>query len=299
VEQSSASMKAAYPAAGYSAGAAITMRGVCAKAGGHAVLRDITIDIPAGSHVAIVGPSGAGKSSLAGLLLGWRVAASGELLVDNAVLSAATLEQLRLQTAWIDPMVHLWNRSFVENLRFGTYGEPALPLGEAVEAADLATVLERLPDGLQTSLGDGGALVSGGEGQRVRVGRAMLRPGLRLVIMDEPFRGLDPAARKKLLRRTRETWRDRTMLFITHDVADTQTFDRVLVMEAGIIVEDGAPAELGKLAGSRYSALMYREAALKRHLLHGSAWRRLRMENGSLLEDAMHASDSRELISAG
>ena len=70
------------------------------------------------------------------------------------------------------------------------------------------------------------------------------------------------------------------MLFITHDVADTQTFDRVLVMEGGTIVEDGAPAELGKLAGSRYSTLLHREAALKRHLLHSGAWRRLHMENG-------------------
>jgi ATP-binding cassette subfamily B protein len=273
--------------------AAISMREVSALAGGHAVLHDITVDIPSGSHVAIVGPSGAGKSSLAGLLLGWRTAASGSVLVDNAALSASTVEQLRRQIAWIDPTVHLWNRSLVENLRFGSAGELAMALGEGVEQADLSTVLERLPDGLQSPLGDGGALVSGGEGQRVRVGRALLRPGVRLVIMDEPFRGLDAAARKELLRRARETWRDQTMLFITHDVADTQTFDRVLVMEGGTIVEDGAPAELGKLADSRYSDLLHREAALKRHLKHSGAWRRLHMENGSLMEE------TRELINAG
>jgi ABC-type bacteriocin/lantibiotic exporter with double-glycine peptidase domain len=289
------------PAARHARGAAIAMRGVSAMAGGHAVLHDITLDIPAGSHVAVVGPSGAGKSSLAGLLLGWPIPASGELSVDDAALSAATLERLRRQTAWIDPTVHLWNRSLIENLRFGSYGELAMPLGEGVEEADLSSVLERLPDGLQTPLGDGGVLVSGGEGQRVRVGRALLRPGIRLVIMDEPFRGLDAGARKELLRRARQTWRDRTMLFITHDVADTQTFDRVLVMEGGRIVEDGAPAELGKLAGSRYSALLYREAALKRQLLQSGVWRRLHMVNGSLVEESYQprVSDSRELMNAG
>ena len=274
-------------------GAAISMRDVSALAGGHAVLHDITLEVPCGSHVAIVGPSGAGKSSLAGLLLGWRTAASGSVLVDNAALSASKMEKLRRQIAWIDPTVHLWNRSLMENLRYGSAGELAMALGEGVEQADLSTVLERLPDGLQSPLGDGGALVSGGEGQRVRVGRALLRPGVRLVIMDEPFRGLDGTARKELLRRVRETWRHQTMLFITHDVADTQTFDRVLVMEGGTIVEDGAPAELGKLAGSRYSTLLHREAALKRHLKHSGAWRRLHMENGSLVEKA------RELIHAG
>jgi ATP-binding cassette subfamily B protein len=274
-------------------GAAISIRDVSALAGGHAVLHDITMEIPSGSHVAIVGPSGAGKSSLAGLLLGWRTAASGSVLVDNAALSASKVEQLRRQIAWIDPTVHLWNRSLVENLRFGSAGQLAMSLGEGVEQADLSTVLERLPDGLQSPLGDGGALVSGGEGQRVRVGRALLRPGVRLVIVDEPFRGLDAAARKELLRRARETWREQTMLFITHDVADTQTFDRVLVMEGGTIVEDGVPAELGKLADSRYSALLHREAALKRHLKHSGTWRRLHLENGSLAEEA------RELINAG
>lgn len=274
-------------------GAAISMRAVSALAGGHAVIHGISVEIPAGSHVAIVGPSGAGKSSLAGLLLGWRTAASGSVLVDNAALNGSKLEQLRRQIAWIDPTVHLWNRSLVENLRFGSAGELAMALGEGVERADLSVVLERLPDGFESPLGEGGALVSGGEGQRVRVGRALLRPGVRLIIMDEPFRGLDAAARKELLRRARETWQEQTMLFITHDVADTQTFDRVLVMEGGTIVEDGAPAELGKLADSRYSALLHRESALKRYLKHSGAWRRLHIENGCLVEEA------KELINAG
>ena len=113
-----------------------------------------------------------------------------------------------------------------------------------IEAADLRDLLEKLPDGLQTRLGEGGALVSGGEGQRVRLGRGLLRPGVRLVILDEPFRGLDRERRRELLARARRWWRAATVLCITHDVGETQGFGRVLVVDGGQIVEDGAPADL-------------------------------------------------------
>ena len=94
-------------------------------------------------------------------------------------------------------------------------------------------VLERLPDGLQTPLGEGGGLVSGGEGQRVRLGRALARRGVRLVILDEPFRGLDREQRRVLLQRARQEWRATTLLCIPHDVRSTQAFDRVLVVAGG------------------------------------------------------------------
>src|SRR5439155_19621964 len=129
-------------------------------------------------------------------------------------------------------------------------------MAQAIEAADLHGVLERLPDGLQTPLGEGGALVSGGEGQRVRFGRALLRPGVRLAILDEPFRGLDREKRRTLLARARDAWRGATLLCITHDVGETLGFERVVVVEGGRVVEDAAPAELAARAGSRYRALL-------------------------------------------
>src|SRR5581483_7356064 len=98
------------------------------------------------------------------------------------------------------------------------------------EEADLDEVLARLPTGLQTRLGEGGALLSGGEGQRVRFGRAVVRGDARLVILDEAFRGLERPRRRALLERARARWRGATLLCITHDVEDTLTFDRVLVV---------------------------------------------------------------------
>ena len=93
-----------------------------------------------------------------------------------------------------------------------------------------------------------------GEGQRVRLARAMLRPDVRLVILDEPFRGLDFEQRGVLLSRAREHWKDATLLSISHNISETMPFARVLVIDDGRVVEDGAPAELRERAG-RYGSL--------------------------------------------
>ena len=184
-------------------GVAIEMREVAVQAGGHSILADISLTISPGEHLAIVGPSGAGKSTLVGLLLGWHRPASGECLVDGKPLVGQWLHQLRRETAWVDPAVQIWNRSLLENLAYGNPVEQAAVQRFALEAADLFEVLERLENGLQTPLGEGGGLVSGGEGQRVRLGRAMSRAGARLVILDEPFRGLDREKRRGLLKTAR------------------------------------------------------------------------------------------------
>lgn len=269
------------PAREASAAAAIRLEKVSVRAAGHSILEDINLEVPAGSHVAIVGPSGAGKSSLVGLLLGWWRPASGSVLVDGEPL-AGHLEELRKATAWVDPAVHLWNRSFYENLRYGSSNGDARPMMQVIEAAELRRVLERLPEGFETHLGEGGGMVSGGEGQRVRLGRALLRAGTRLAILDEPFRGLDREQRRELLQRVRRLWRGVTLLCITHDVSETRAFDRVLVIEGGKIVEDGHPAALADTVASRYRALLDAERAVQLSGWSRGAWRRLFLDNGNI-----------------
>lgn len=282
--QESRALRSSAEVDGRPAGVRVSMQRISTIAGGHTILRDLNIEIPAGSHLAIVGQSGAGKSSFAGLMLGLTVPDGGELLIDGEPLTDESLARLRRETAWIDPTVQLWNRSLVENLRFGLAGEAAMPLGESIEDAELLSLIDTLPDGLQTRLGEGGALVSGGEGQRVRIGRALLRSGVRLAILDEPFRGLDASTRQELLRRLRRVWRAATLIFISHQVRETQSFDRVLVMRAGTVIEDGAPAELLQTPGSHYAALFDRELEFESRLLGGAEWRRLRMQQGTLSE---------------
>jgi ATP-binding cassette subfamily B protein len=262
----------------------IEIEEVTLQAGGHTILDQINLKFHPGEHVAVVGLSGAGKSSLVGLLLGWHRPSLGVIRVDGLPLDGGRLHELRRQTAWVDPAVQLWNRSLYDNLRYGMESAETRPLNEAVTAADLYDVLDRLPDGLKTDLGEGGGLVSGGEGQRVRLGRAMLRSGVRLVILDEPFRGLDRERRRKLLAEARRHWSQQTLLCITHDVGETQAFPRVLVIEQGRIVEDASPTELAARPGSRYRALLDAEQAVRQNLWADTAWRRFVIDNGKLEE---------------
>ncbi|HEU4406673.1 MAG TPA: ATP-binding cassette domain-containing protein [Polyangiaceae bacterium] len=262
--------------------AALAFEGVSVQASGHVILEGVDLRIAPGSHVAVVGPSGAGKSSLLGLLLGWHRPAEGRVLVDGAPLDGPGLLRLRRETTWVDPAVQLWNRSFLENVRYGAPEGAAL--AGVLEAAELYDVLERLPEGQQTRLGEGGGLVSGGEGQRVRLARAMLRPDARLVLLDEPFRGLDRERRRALLVRARALWQRATLLCVTHDVGETLGFERVLVVEGGRVAEDGAPADLAARPGSRYRALLEAERAVREGLWSGAGWRKLRLERGRLDE---------------
>jgi ATP-binding cassette subfamily B protein len=268
-----------------SPGIGITLEDVSVRAAGHTILSGINLSIEAGSHIAIVGPSGAGKSSLVGLLLGWHRPADGRILVDDLPLNSQRLKELRRETAWVDPAVQLWNRSFLENLRYGSDSQHAAAMDRVIENAHLRALVEKLPEGLQTPLGEGGALLSGGEGQRVRLGRAMLRPGVRLVILDEPFRGLDREQRRDLLARLRQWWQAATLLCITHDVGDIMNFERVLVVEGGQIVEDGVPSELAKDPESRYRALLEAEETVRKGFWEGDTWQRLRLEGGRMFEE--------------
>jgi ABC-type bacteriocin/lantibiotic exporter with double-glycine peptidase domain len=258
---------------------------VLLQAGGHVILEDVDLSIAAGEHIAVVGPSGAGKSSLVGLLLGWHRPSRGRIQVDGQALDGPRLVQLRRETAWVDPAVQLWNRSLYDNLRYGIEHEQGSPLSAIIQRADLYDVLDRLPDGLKTVLGESGGLVSGGEGQRVRLGRAMLRQEIRLAVLDEPFRGLDRDKRRKLLLEARDLWQGVTLLCVTHDVGETLQFPRVLVIEEGHIIEDGNPAELAAQPESRYRQLLDAEEAVRNNLWGNVGWRRLIIDSGKLSTD--------------
>lgn len=264
-------------------GISIAMQDVSVVAGGQTLLSDISFTLQAGEHLAIVGPSGAGKSTLVGLLLGWHKPATGHCLIDDEVLSGQQLQVLRHVTAWVDPAVQLWNRSLHENLTYGNESNGAAS-DLYLEQADLLDVLERLPDGMQTSLGESGGLVSGGEGQRVRLGRAMNRQGIQLVILDEPFRGLDREKRRLLLQRAREHWRNATLICITHDVGETTAFDRVIVVEDGHIIEDANPASLAAQVGSRYGDMLKAENSVRDKMWQNANWRRLFVDGGGVQE---------------
>jgi ATP-binding cassette subfamily B protein len=246
-------------------------------AAGHTILEDLQLHINPGEHVAIVGTSGAGKSTLLGLLLGWHRLAEGTLHIDGIPMSGTVQDALRRQCAWVDPGIQLWNNSLLENLNYACDDEPTLRMGAVLDKANLRGVLQKLPQGLQTYLGEGGARLSGGEGQRVRLARALMQTDVRLALLDEPFRGLDRDQRHKLLQQMLLWWKGATVLCVTHDVAETLHFKRVLVIDNGRIVEDGVPMQLASQA-SRYKALLDAEKTVREQMWQGDHWRRVHID---------------------
>lgn len=249
---------------------------------GHSILKDIHFSAQAGEHISIVGPSGAGKSSLVGLLLGWDQPSKGSVYVEEKKLEGPWIELLRREIVWLDPSVQLWNRSLIENLKYGSGSVSNNEITQVLESADLFHLLEKMPQGMQTKLGESGGFVSGGEGQRVRLGRALLKKAPKLVILDEPFRGLDSEKRKQFIKDAKIHWKDSTLLFISHDIEDTRLTGRVLVMENGSIIEDGAPKNLLRRKNSVYKDLYNAEKQSKDQIWNPSNWKHFKVSNSKI-----------------
>ena len=145
--------------------------------------------------------------------------------IDGSLVKQGKIEKLRQETVWVDPSVQIWNRSLYENLTYGSASEVSASMEHVLEEANLFEVLQNLPDGLQSKLGENGGLVSGGEGQRVRIGRAIHKSNPRLVVLDEPFSGLERDRRRNLLTNLRHRWQKSTLLCVTHDISDTLSFE--------------------------------------------------------------------------
>ncbi len=265
-------------------GVRLDFEAVSVRVAGHSLLEGVDLHVAPGEHVAIIGRSGAGKSTLVSILLGWHRPATGEVRVDDQPLDGSRIATLRRQTAWIDPAVALWNETLVDNLLYGSSSSAIERVGAALTNADLLELVANLPAGLQTELGEGGGLLSGGEGQRVRLGRALLRADVRLVILDEPLRGLDRARRAALLDRIRGLWPHATLLCVTHDIEETRSFPRVLVIDEGAIVQDGQPDELANQPEGQYAAMLQREREVHEQLWRRADWRRLEIRDGRVHE---------------
>lgn len=236
------------------------------------VLADLNLSIAASEQVAIVGRSGSGKSSFISLLLGWLTPQSGELLVDGLAANPERIARLREQTVVIDSQMYLWNRPLFDNLVFGSQGYSSQDLETAVNDSLLQEDLERYAQGLAQPLGENGSRLSGGEGQRVRVARGLLRADPKLVLLDEPFVGMGSQQRRQLRQALRKRWPQSTLLFVVHDLQEVMDFSRVLVFGGGRILEDGEPKALRDQPGSAFGLMCTDEAQLKDRLFAQSGW---------------------------
>jgi ATP-binding cassette subfamily B protein len=172
-----------------------------------------------------------------------------------------------------------------ENVRYASGADDVTRLPMALSEAELYEVLQRIPDS-QMPLGEGGSMLSGGEGQRVRLARALMQPAPRLVILDEAFRGMDRTISEELLRRCRRRWSQATFLYVTHDVDETRDCDRVIVMESGHIAEYDTPDALSARSDSLYNRMRDANREIREELWGSAAWRRIGLVDGHLLEES-------------
>jgi ATP-binding cassette subfamily B protein len=244
--------------------------------GNQRVISNLDLTIEPGERVAIVGASGSGKSSFLGAVCGWHAIDAGQLRIDGVDADATTIQALRQETALVDPETYLWNRDIYTNVLYGTHPGDAAGVDAVLRDSELLSDLEKMVDGLATRIGENGSRLSGGESQRLRVARALIRDRARLVLLDEPFSAMDSQQRARMRGRVLARWPDATLLWVSHQVDETRDFPRVLVFDAGRIVEDGAPEQLLATA-SRYAAMVAQEQALARRL-SGAPWHGWRLD---------------------
>ncbi|BBB09705.1 ABC transporter transmembrane domain-containing protein [Sphingopyxis sp. EG6] len=201
-------------------------------------LHDFSLAIQPRETVAIVGPSGAGKSTLFQLAERFYDPQAGQVLLDGVALTDADPADIRARIAMVPQETVIFAASARDNLRYGNWDATDDELWDAARAANAEEFLRKLPDGLDTFMGEGGARLSGGQRQRVAIARALLRRA-PLLLLDEATSALD-AESEKLVQDALETlMHDRTTVVIAHRLATVRAADRIIVMDDGRIVEEG------------------------------------------------------------
>jgi subfamily B ATP-binding cassette protein MsbA len=206
------------------------------------VLKGVSFQARPGETIAIVGRSGSGKSTLVGLLPRFYDATGGAVLVDGVNVRDFDLHALRSQVSLVSQEVVLFNDTIRSNIAFGHPAEPG-QIEAAARSARVTEFTDQFPDGLDTVVGDRGALLSGGQRQRIAIARALLR-NTPILILDEATSALDTELERQIQEQLEALMANRTTLVIAHRLSTVEKADRILVMDAGRVVEMGTHQEL-------------------------------------------------------
>ena len=222
---------------------------------GHPVLNGIDLSVKAGETIAFVGPSGAGKTTICALVPRFYDLVEGAITIDGIDIRDMRLAALRSHIGVVQQDVFLFGGTIRDNVAYGRLDAGDAQIWEALERAHLADTVKRLPDGLDTIVGERGLKLSGGQKQRLSIARMFLKDPA-ILILDEATSALDTATERAIQTALAELARGRTTLVVAHRLSTIRHADRIVVVEAGRIVEEGA-----------HDALLQQDGAYRRLVL--------------------------------
>jgi len=210
---------------------------------GRPVLRDVDLDVAAGSTVALIGPTGCGKTTLTALIPRFYDVAAGRVTVDGADVRDVTLDSLRADVGIVSQDTFLFSTSVAENIAYGTPDATPDEIVRAARQAQAHDFICDLPDGYETRVGERGLTLSGGQRQRIAIARALLM-NPRILILDDATASVDATTEAKIKLALREVMKGRTTLIIAHRLSTISLAEKIVVLEAGRIVAQGTHADL-------------------------------------------------------
>jgi ATP-binding cassette subfamily B protein len=226
------------------------------------VFQNFSLRLQPGKRVGLVGQSGGGKSSLFALLQRFYDVGEGSITIDGQNVAHVTQRSLREAISVVPQDISLFQRSILENIR---YGRPGASDDEVLRAAIAARCdfIETLPEGFETIVGDRGVKLSGGQRQRIAIARAFLKDA-PILLLDEATAALDSESEEAIREALGRLMRGRTVVAIAHRLATLRNFDRVVLLKAGKVIEDGPPGRLMQRQGP-YCQLVTQEMTRLAH----------------------------------
>jgi ATP-binding cassette subfamily B protein len=232
---------------------------------GGEVLHHLTLDIPAGSSLAITGPTGSGKSTLVSLIPRLQDAAPGMVLLDGRPIRDYPLETLRRAIGFVPQETFLFSETVRENIAFGVAEATDDAILDAAQTAQIGAEILEFPRGFATVVGERGMTLSGGQKQRTAIARALLRDP-RILILDDALASVDTYTEEQILSGLRDAMQGRTTILIAHRVSTARNADRIAVLVDGRIAELGTHDEL--LARGGYYSELFEKQSLEEEIVN-------------------------------
>ena len=213
------------------------------------VFKGFTLEIPAGKTMALVGESGSGKSTVVGLIERFYDVQGGSVMLDGVDIKKFVLRSLRRQIGLVSQEPLLFNGTIMDNIKFGNQSATAEEIHMAAEAANARGFIERLPEGYETNVGEGGVQLSGGQKQRIAIARALVRDP-KILLLDEATSALDAQSESEVQEALDRIMIGRTSVVIAHRLSTVRAAECISVVYRGSILEKGNHAELMGMGGS-------------------------------------------------